>query len=86
MRNAVSTARLREGARREALYAATSRSGKLSDKDDEAPAEGTSLRVDWVESLYLATAGGKTALGLGGTFDVGSEFDAQQSKFVARRE
>lgn len=40
------------------------------------------MRVDWIESLYLATAGGKAALGLGGTFDVGKEFDAQQSEYM----
>lgn len=40
----------------------------------------TDLKVDWKESLYLGTRGGKSALGLGGVFEVGMEFDAQQSK------
>lgn len=43
--------------------------------------DGSSRNVDWVESLYLATRGGKKALGLGGAFEVGMEFDAQLSKW-----
>ena len=48
----------------------------------ELNADGGSLRVDWVESLYLATRGGKQALGLGGAFEVGMEFDAQLSESI----
>lgn len=69
MRQAVVVARLREGARREAAFEA----GKPVD-------DGKGLRVDWVEALYLATRGGKGALGLGGVFDEGMEFDAQQGE------
>jgi guanine deaminase len=39
-----------------------------------------SLRVDWIESLYVATRGGKKAMGLGGCFEVGMEFDVQKSE------
>ena len=37
-------------------------------------------RVHWVESMYVATRGGKKALELGGAFEVGMEFDAQLSE------
>jgi guanine deaminase len=41
------------------------------------------LAIDWKESLYLATKGGATALGLTtGVFDVGLPFDAQESMFI----
>ncbi len=43
--------------------------------------EGRGLRVDWAESLYVATRGGKKALDLGGAFEVGTEFDAQLSEW-----
>ncbi|BEI95224.1 hypothetical protein CcaverHIS631_0101730 [Cutaneotrichosporon cavernicola] len=69
MRNAVLVARLREGARREG----SSQPGKE---------EEGNLHVDWKESLYLATAGGRDALGLAGTFKVGAPFDAQQITLV----
>ena len=39
-------------------------------------------RIDWKESLYLATKGGAEAMGLPkgtGSFNVGAPFDAQQS-------
>jgi len=37
-------------------------------------------RIDWKESLYLATKGGAGAMGLPqGSFNVGVPFDAQQS-------
>lgn len=65
MRHAVVTARQREGTRREG--------------GGGAPADGRGLKVDWREALYLATRGGHAALGLGGAFDVGMPFDAQQS-------
>lgn len=43
----------------------------------------SSLAVDWIESLFLATRGGALSLGLPfgcGSFQVGAPFDAQQSK------
>ncbi|KAJ7784385.1 hypothetical protein B0H16DRAFT_296300 [Mycena metata] len=41
--------------------------------------EGKSLAIDWKESLYLATRGGATALGLTtGVFDLRVPFDARQ--------
>ena len=64
MRQAVITARSREGQRREL---------KVFPED-------MNLRIDWIESLYLATRGGKKALGMGGAFEVGMEFDAQLSE------
>lgn len=69
MRQAVITARLREGQRQEQLH------------NEETVKDDVNLRVDWKESLYLATKGGKKALDLGGCFDVGMEFDAQLSEF-----
>lgn len=66
MRQAVVVGRMREGARREA--------------GGEQPHDGRGLKVDWVESLYLATRGGHAALGLGGAFEVGLPFDAQESE------
>jgi len=65
MRQAVITARLREGSRRQAKKEA---------------GEDANLRVDWVESLYIATRGGKKALDTGGAFELGMEFDAQKSE------
>ena len=56
MRQAVITARSREGQRREL---------KVFPED-------RTLRIDWIESLYLATRGG--------AFEVGMEFDAQLSE------
>ncbi|KIY68326.1 Metallo-dependent hydrolase [Cylindrobasidium torrendii FP15055 ss-10] len=39
----------------------------------------TSLAIDWVEALYLATKGGADALGIeSGVFEIGRAFDAQQ--------
>ncbi len=66
MRQSVITARVREGQRREAAM---------------LKVEGRGLRVDWAESLYVATRGGKKALDLGGAFEVGTEFDAQSSEW-----
>ncbi|KAJ7147126.1 Metallo-dependent hydrolase [Mycena crocata] len=41
--------------------------------------DGITLAINWQESLYLATKGGATALGLNtGVFTVGSPFDAQE--------
>ncbi|WOO83345.1 Guanine deaminase [Vanrija pseudolonga] len=74
MRQAVVVARLREGARREAAFA---------DGTSTAGDEGKGLRVDWVEALYLATRGGKGALGFGGVLEEGMEFDAQQISLAA---
>lgn len=68
MRQAVVTARLREGQRQELMHSGQEGLG------------GTSFRVDWVEVLYVATRGGKKALGFGGSFEAGSEFDAQMSE------
>ena len=42
-------------------------------------------RVNWVESMYVATRGGKKALELGGAFEVGMEFDAQLSELQTFR-
>ncbi|KAJ6621858.1 Metallo-dependent hydrolase, partial [Mycena sp. CBHHK59/15] len=66
MRHAVSVSRMRQGS--EIV------SGRNS---NDRP--GSTLAIDWKESLYLATRGGANALGLTtGTFAVGSPFDAQQ--------
>ncbi|KAJ6508529.1 hypothetical protein C8R45DRAFT_967724 [Mycena sanguinolenta] len=48
-------------------------------KEMIADSDGKSLTIDWKESLYLATKGGATALGLStGVFGVGLPFDAQE--------
>ncbi|KAF7346544.1 Guanine deaminase [Mycena sanguinolenta] len=48
-------------------------------KQLRAGSDGKSLAIDWKESLYLATKGGATALGLAtGVFGVGLPFDAQE--------
>lgn len=65
MRNAVAVARMRDGQRKELAVG-------------DQSATSTSLRVDWKESLYLATRGGAQAVGLEGMWRVGSPFDAQQ--------
>ncbi|EIW67597.1 hypothetical protein TREMEDRAFT_33527 [Tremella mesenterica DSM 1558] len=65
MRQSVITSRLRESFKKEDIP-----SGSPSDG-------GKSKRVDWKESLYVATRGGKKALQLGGCWEVGMEFDAQ---------
>nr|WRH23602.1 guanine deaminase [Naematelia aurantialba] len=72
MRQAVVTARLREGARREIEVSGTAMA--------HADSQNQSLRVDWIESLYIATRGGKKAMGMGGCLEVGMEFDAQLSE------
>ncbi|KAL7420580.1 hypothetical protein Q5752_004531 [Cryptotrichosporon argae] len=90
MRSAVVVSRLREGARRQVERAPAVGAAPASEPETEtetarsavgeaakSKSQGKSLRVDWVESLYLATRGGKRALGLGGAFEVGMEFDAQ---------
>lgn len=65
MRHAVSVSRMRQGSKQ-----------MKADSDD-----GKSLAIDWKESLYLATKGGATALGLAtGAFGVGLSFDAQESE------
>ena len=66
MRMSVAVSRLREG---------------LLKRKIQAPGEPAvnSPRIDWKESLYLATKGGAEAMGLPqGRFDVGAPFDAQQ--------
>ncbi|KAI0074027.1 Metallo-dependent hydrolase [Panus rudis PR-1116 ss-1] len=71
MRQTVAVSRMREGTR--VLQAA-----ERGTNDD-----ARSLSIDWKESLYLATAGGATAMGLSGgagTLRVGAPFDAQYSR------
>lgn len=49
----------------------------------ESGTSGKSLAISWKEALYLATEGGRNALGLPmGTypFEIGLPFDAQLSK------
>ncbi|KAI9355120.1 hypothetical protein DFJ73DRAFT_789641 [Zopfochytrium polystomum] len=70
MRQAVVVSRLREAHRRQ-------------QRDEPSAAAPQSLRVEWKESLYLATRGGAEALGLNsGTFEAGAPFDAQLIKLV----
>ncbi|KAK4684286.1 guanine deaminase, partial [Tremellales sp. Uapishka_1] len=69
MRQAVVVARIREGTRQESIHSLP--------HSHVTEAGNTNLRVDWKESLYLATRGGKKALGMGGCWEVGMEFDAQ---------
>ncbi|KAJ7195432.1 hypothetical protein GGX14DRAFT_676516 [Mycena pura] len=65
MRHAVSVSRMRQGSKD--IITGTAGDGSKS------------LAIDWKESLYLATKGGATALGLTtGAFAVGSPFDAQE--------
>jgi len=48
----------------------------------ESATNNLNPRIDWKESLYLATKGGAEAMGLpqgSGWFNVGAPFDAQQS-------
>ncbi|KAH7908832.1 Metallo-dependent hydrolase [Hygrophoropsis aurantiaca] len=75
MRKAVITSRLREGARK-----LDPNSLLINDTSDK-PMQ-TSLAIDWVEALHLATRGGAHALGLPqtGVFEVGAAFDAQYIK------
>lgn len=73
MRHAVTTARNRESRRVEALRA----QGQGSDGG-----EAKGLRVNWRESLFLATKGGAKALKQVGEFVVGAPFDAQQSALL----
>lgn len=53
-------------------------------RSEEPDEEGRGVRVDWIEALYLATAGGKSALGFHGVFEPGAEFDAQLSEWQGR--
>jgi guanine deaminase len=47
---------------------------------DAGQGAGLGCRIDWKESMYLATRGGADALGLlSGVFTVGAPFDAQCS-------
>ncbi|WWC71075.1 uncharacterized protein I206_105028 [Kwoniella pini CBS 10737] len=68
MRQAVVISRLREGARCEKLNCSFAESTNKGEKN---------LSIDWVESIYLATRGGKKGMGLGGCLEVGMEFDVQ---------
>ncbi|KAJ6525295.1 hypothetical protein DFH09DRAFT_174831 [Mycena vulgaris] len=64
MRHAVSISRMRQGS-------------KIM--TNSAGDDGKTLAIDWKDSLYLATKGGATALGLTtGVFAVGLPFDAQE--------
>jgi guanine deaminase len=70
MRMSVAVSRLREGL----LKRESQTSGDTAAKN---------LRIDWKESLYLATKGGAEAMGLprgSGWFNIGAPFDAQQSR------
>ena len=84
MRSAVYTSRLREGYRRETSRAKAGKQsmGKLLSRlgSPKSAPTSESLIVDWKESLYVATRGGKSALGMGGAFEVGMEFDVQLSR------
>jgi guanine deaminase len=69
MRMSVAASRLREG---------------LLKRETETQGDPLPLnpRIDWKESLYLATKGGAEAMGLhqgSGWFNVGAPFDAQHS-------
>ena len=69
MRMAVAVSRLREGLL------------KRETGDDAS----RNPRIDWKESLYLATKGGAEAMDLprgSGWFNVGAPFDAQQSASI----
>ena len=69
MRMAVAVSRLREGLL------------KREAGDDAS----SNPRIDWKESLYLATKGGAEAMDLprgSGWFNVGAPFDAQQSASI----
>lgn len=73
MRQAVTTSRMREGAR----------TMDRVEKGVEAAEVQQPLSIDWKEALYLATRGGALALGLqqgSGVFEIGAPFDAQHSK------
>lgn len=65
---------MRDGARIE---------GEGSQKDEGGVGGGTggeSVKIDWMEAMFLATRGGTEALGLDcGVFKVGAPFDAQRS-------
>jgi len=69
MRMSVAVSRLREG-----LF--------KRETGDDAP---RNPRIDWKESLYLATKGGAEAMDLprgSGWFNIGAPFDAQQSTSI----
>ena len=71
MRMSVAVSRLREG---------------LLKRESQTPGKSVvdNPRIDWKESLYLATKGGAEAMGLSnGWFNVGGPFDAQQSASTA---
>ncbi|KAJ7069647.1 hypothetical protein C8F01DRAFT_1207243 [Mycena amicta] len=67
MRHAVSVSRMRQGTKQ--IKAAESGDAETN----------SSLAINWMEALYLATKGGADALGLRtGAFVIGAPFDAQQ--------
>ncbi|ORX37106.1 putative guanine aminohydrolase [Kockovaella imperatae] len=81
MRSAVYTSRMREGARQEEHHQrrAIESTANTTEKSTVSLSRtaGKGLSVSWVESLYIGTRGGKKALGMGGAFEEGMEFDAQ---------
>jgi guanine deaminase len=83
MRQSVLIARQRESRRQDHIRLSAHRvaggEGEVAPPSDLEM--GKSLRVEWKESLYLATRGGAEALGLGGVWEVGMPFDAQRSTF-----
>ena len=83
MRSAVYTARMREGLRLEEVHKCPA---ELEDAGGHPGtiSKGDGLGVTWTQSLFLATKGGKQALGMGGCFEVGMEFDAQKSEWGPR--
>ncbi len=83
MRQSVLIARQRES-RRQDYIRQSAQYAKSGKKTVEPPVNlemQKNLRVEWKESLYLATRGGAEALGLGGLWEVGMPFDAQRSEY-----
>lgn len=75
MRMSVAVSRLREG---------------LLKRESQTPGDTVvnNPRIDWKESLYLATKGGAEAMGLPrgpGWFHVGAPFDAQRSRLPVHK-
>ncbi|WWC88345.1 uncharacterized protein L201_003255 [Kwoniella dendrophila CBS 6074] len=85
MRQAVIISRMREGTRCESMKCSFSQSMQKEHHDlSGSKGLGSSLSVNWIESLYLATRGGKKGMGLGGFFDIGTEFDAQLIELASK--
>ena len=69
-----------QGAMRMSVAVSRLREGLMARETETHAAQNP--RIDWKESLYLATKGGAEAMGLprgSGWFNVGAPFDAQQS-------